>query len=56
MSPLFVGSSERDKFGHIPPYLASHVHDRDSHSSVDAEVNGEKSVHLGVYSDLFLEI
>ena len=50
----FVGSGERDEFGHIPPYIASHVHDRDSYSSVDAEVNGEISVHLGTYSDLFV--
>ena len=53
---IVFGSSERDTFDHIPPYLASHVHDRDSYSSIDAEVNAEIARCLSLYSDLFVGI
>ena len=48
LDPILVGSSERDNLGHILSYLAGHVQDRDSYSSIDTVLNREIIDYLGL--------
>ena len=56
LNSTVVGSSGRNNLGHIPPYLASHVHDRDSYSSIYAEVNAQIAGYLGPFSEAFMGV